>query len=75
MGEGLQSRLFYSLEHLLAGWIIPQVGAHHERVNEQANNVFDFLAVAVSYGRPHVDPLLVGVAIEQNLQGTQQGHE
>ena len=57
-------------ERRLAG----EVGAQHQRVDEEPDQPFEFRAGVARDGRADDDVLLSRVAVEQHVEGREQGH-
>jgi len=52
-----------------------EVGAQHQRVDEEADQALDLGAVTVGDGRADAEDLLARVAAQQRLEPSQHGHE
>ena len=69
----------HCLPHLLQepreGGVLGNVGAQHQGVDEEADQGLQLLATAPGFGRAHADVILAGVAVEQDIVCSQQGHE
>ena len=75
MAVGSHSHRTHAVQEVPKTRIAGEVGPQDEGVDEKANQPFGFDAVAVGDERTHYDVVLVGVAVQQELKGRQQGHE
>ena len=62
----------YPAQQLTEAGIIRQIGAHHQRVDEEADQLLDFGAIASGDRGADDHVLLAGVAREQHIEGRQQ---
>ena len=75
VGVGSQSRLAHPLQESQEAGVVREVRAHHQGIDEEADQPLDLGAVAVGDGRPHQEVGLAGDAEEERLPGGEQGHE
>ena len=62
-------------QKLASRGIARQVGAQHQRVDEEADQPLQLAAGTVGDGRAEDDVVLAGVAVHEGLKGGEQGHE
>ena len=75
MRVGAQRGLAHLREQLAEGRIAREVGAQHQRVDEEADQPLELGAPAAGDRRADHDVLLPAVALQQHLEGGQQRHE
>ncbi len=75
MGVGFQGGFAHGCQRLTERGAAGQVGAQHQGVEEEANQVFGLRVGAVGNGGTDDHIRLVGVAVEPDLKGSQHGHE
>ncbi|KIR14078.1 hypothetical protein PFLU3_56910 [Pseudomonas fluorescens] len=75
MRLGIQCMLLDLLQQLLDAQLRAELGFHDLRVDEEADQPFGLDAVAVGDGYADADIVLAAVAVQQNLERSQQQHE
>ena len=72
---GSQGHGAHLRQQLAEGGVAGEIGAQHEGIGEEADEVLGFGLAAAGDGGADDDVLLAGVAVEQGLEGGQEGHE
>ena len=75
MSIGSQCRLFHSLDIVNHTRIAFKLGADHQAINKETNQVLDLGAVTASNGDTNTDIFLITVAAQQHLIGSHQHHK
>ena len=75
VGIGLQSHLAHPPQKLPETGIARRIAAHHQGIDEEADQSLEFFAGPICNRGAHDDVVLARVALEQDLQGRQQRHE
>ncbi len=70
-----QRRLARALEQFAEGWLAGKIAAQHERVDEEADEGFNFGPGAVGNGCADANIFLPGVAMQERLKHGQRGHK
>jgi hypothetical protein len=72
---GAECDLAHPSQQLGEAGVARQIGSQHERVDEEADQVFELRVRAAPDRGPHRDVVLARVAGEQQLEGGQKRHE
>ena len=75
VGPRFQRRATHSAQQFREARVAGQVGAQHQRVQQQPDHRLQFGPVAAGHGGAHCDVLLAEAAHQQQLEGGQQHHE
>ena len=75
VGVSIEGGFAHLLEELLEGQLSGHLGAEHQVVDEEADQVLGFAAIAIGHRGANPDVGLLAVAVEQPLKGGQQQHE
>src|SRR2546422_10727657 len=71
----VQAHLANTLQQLQEARIAREVSAQHKHINEEANDVFSFLSIAVGDVGPNDDVVLSCAATEKSLERSKQRHK
>ncbi len=75
MRVGAQRDLFDAAQQIPQRKLARDLGAHGERVDKEAYQIFGLRHLAARDGRAHDDVFLARVAMQQNLERRHQRHE
>ena len=75
MGVGIQGRIAKTGEKFAEAGFAGEVSPQDQGVDKEANQIFGRPMGAARDGRAYADVILMGVAIEQDIERGQQGHE
>src|SRR3990172_6495387 len=70
-----EGRFAHAAQELRKGGAAGQVGAEEEGCEEEGGGALDLGAVAAGDGGADADVALAGVAVQEDLEGGEQGHE
>ena len=70
-----ETRLPHLLEQIAEDDVASRAGADDERVDEEADEIFDLAPGSVEHRGPDQDVGLPGIAMEHRVGGREQGHE
>ena len=66
-----QRRLFDSFQKCVKCRIPRQITAHDYGINEKPNQIAQFGAFAIGYGRTYANIILCGISVQKSLEGSQ----
>ncbi len=72
---GSQGDRPHALEQFSKTGVAGEVGAQHQDVDEEPDQALELGPMAIGDERAHRDIVLPAVAVQQGLEGRQQGHE
>src|SRR5262245_8691591 len=75
MGVSAQSHFTRAPQQFSKAWVAGEICSHDQCVYETSDQAFDLGPSAVGDRRPNADVVLARVAMQQNLEGCQQGHK
>ena len=75
MSISLERHRAHALQQLPESRITGQIGAHHQCIHEESDEVFHSELSSVRDGGAHDDVLLPGIAEKQGLKRSEHRHE